>query len=58
MVQCIFSSNMCYPSEATTKERAMSKQKETKTNAMREIEAAGVPFESHLFPCEKALSGV
>ena len=36
----------------------MSKQKETKTNAMREIEAAGVPFESHLFPCEKALSGV
>ena len=35
----------------------MSKQKETKTNAMREIEAAGVPFESHLFPCEKALSG-
>ena len=36
----------------------MSKQKETKTNAMREIEAAGVPFESYLFPCEKALSGV
>ena len=46
---------MCYPSETTTKERAMSKQKETKTNAIREIEAAGVPFESHLFPCEKAL---
>ena len=58
MVHCIFSSNMCYPSEATSKERAMSKQKETKTNVMREIEAAGVPFESHLFPCEKALSGV
>ena len=48
MVQCIFSSNMCYPSEATTKERAMSKQKETKTNAMREIEAAGAVSYTHL----------
>lgn len=36
----------------------MGKHKETKTNAMREIEAAGVPYESHIFPCEQALSGV
>ena len=36
----------------------MGKHKETKTNAMREIEAQGVPYESHIFPCEEALSGV
>ena len=36
----------------------MGKHKETKTNAMREIEAKGVPYESHVFPCEEALSGV
>ena len=36
----------------------MSKHKEAKTNARREIERAGVPYESHIFPCEQALSGV
>ena len=34
------------------------KQKETKTNAIREVEAAGLPCEVRTFECEEALSGV
>ncbi len=33
-------------------------QKESKTNAMRVLEAAGVSFDYRIFPCEQALSGV
>ena len=33
-------------------------QKENKTNAMRVLEAAKIPFEYRIFPCEQALSGV
>lgn len=34
------------------------KAKESKTNAIREVEAAGVPCEVRTFECEEALSGV
>ena len=34
------------------------KAKENKTNAIREVEAAGVPCEVRTFECEEALSGV
>lgn len=34
------------------------KQKETKTNAIRAVEAAGIPCEVRTFECEEALSGV
>ena len=33
-------------------------QRESKTNAMRVLEAAGVSFDYRIFPCEQALSGV
>ena len=36
----------------------MGKQHEHKTNAMRVLDAAGIPYTSRLFPCETALSGV
>lgn len=36
----------------------MSKEKEHKTNAIREMEAAGADFETHYFDCDEALSGV
>ena len=36
----------------------VKKQKETKTNAIREVEAAGLPCEVRTFECEEALSGV
>lgn len=34
------------------------KAKESKTNAIREVEAAGVPCEVRTFECEEALSGL
>lgn len=34
------------------------KTKESKTNAIREVEAAKLPHEVHMFECEEALSGV
>lgn len=34
------------------------KQKEAKTNAIREVEAAKLPCEARTFECEEALSGV
>lgn len=36
----------------------MAKHRETKTNAIRALEAAGVPFEARMFDCPEALSGV
>ncbi|CAK7053365.1 MAG: Cys-tRNA(Pro)/Cys-tRNA(Cys) deacylase YbaK [Paraeggerthella hongkongensis] len=36
----------------------MSKQHETKTNAVRELEAAHADFEARFFDCPEALSGV
>ena len=36
----------------------MGKQREHKTNAMRVLDAAGIPYTSRLFPCETALSGM
>ncbi len=36
----------------------MGKQRERKTNAMRTLDAAGIPYTSRLFPCEQALSGM
>lgn len=36
----------------------MSKKPETKTNAMRELERAGVAYESRVFECPEALSGI
>lgn len=33
------------------------KQKETKTNAIREVEASGLPCQVRTFDCEEALSG-
>lgn len=36
----------------------MGKHKERKTNAMRELDAAGLPYQSHVFECEGAPSGV
>lgn len=36
----------------------MPKQHDTKTNAIRELEAAGADFEARFFDCPEALSGV
>lgn len=36
----------------------MAKQAEKKTNAMRELERAGQPYEAHSFECSEAISGV
>lgn len=36
----------------------MAKAKETKTNAMRALDAAKKPYEAHTWDCEVALSGV
>ena len=36
----------------------MSKKTDLKTNAMRELERAHVPYESRVFECPEALSGV
>ncbi len=36
----------------------MGKQRERKTNAMRTLDAASIPYTSRLFPCEQALSGM
>lgn len=36
---------------------AKSKDKQKKTNALREIEAAGIPYEARMFDCPEALSG-
>lgn len=36
----------------------MSKKTDQKTNAMRELERAGAEFESRMFECPEALSGV
>ncbi len=36
----------------------MGKQREQKTNAMRTLDAADIPYEYRIFPCEHALSGV
>lgn len=36
----------------------MSKEKDHKTNAIREMEAAHASFEAHYFECPEALSGV
>lgn len=36
----------------------MSKEKDHKTNAIREMEAAHANFETHFFECPEALSGV
>ena len=36
----------------------MAKQKETKTNAMRAFDAAGIPHKIHTFETDTALSGV
>lgn len=36
----------------------MSKKTDLKTNAMRELERAKVPYESRTFECQEALSGV
>lgn len=36
----------------------MAKDHEHKTNAMRELDAAGVPYEARFFECPEALSGV
>lgn len=36
----------------------MSKVHDKKTNAMRELDRAGVPYEAHVFDCSEALSGV
>lgn len=36
---------------------AKAKDKAKKTNALREIEAAGLPYEARMFDCPEALSG-
>lgn len=36
----------------------MGKQHDQKTNAIRALDAAGIPYAFRTFPCEKALSGV
>ena len=36
----------------------MAKQREQKTNAIRALDAAHIPYTFRTFPCEKALSGV
>ena len=36
----------------------MAKQTEKKTNAMRELERAGQPYEAHTLECPEAISGV
>lgn len=36
----------------------MSKHHEKKTNALRELDAAGLPYQARFFDCEEALSGV
>lgn len=36
----------------------MSKHANTKTNAMRELDRVGQPYEAHWFDCPEALSGV
>ncbi len=36
---------------------AKSKDKQKKTNALREIEAAGLPYQAVMFDCPQALSG-
>lgn len=37
--------------------KAKAKDKQRKTNALREIEAAGLPCQSRMFDCPEALSG-
>lgn len=36
----------------------MPKERDKKTNAMRELDRVGVPYEAHVFDCPEALSGV
>ena len=36
----------------------MPKDHDRKTNALRELDAAGVPYEARFFACPEALSGV
>lgn len=36
----------------------MPKERDKKTNAMRELERVGAPYEAHVFDCPEAISGV
>ncbi|BAK45036.1 Cys-tRNA(Pro) deacylase [Eggerthella sp. YY7918] len=36
----------------------MTKERDRKTNALRELDASGLPYEARFFECPKALSGV